>query len=382
MEKLEGSNWENKDRTSKQYQASDKRAITKAIDLTVRAHSHALPEAGPEFFMKGLPKVMTIFKRFAQQQIYLVSKMFMQLYPRSADMAGMTKEQKKDYRDERRLAAGRLIGIYAASIMLAGIQGAPLYGAASMLAELIMDDEDEPFDTDTWVAQQVGNTMYGGPVNKMLGIDMSRRTGFRDMVFREDPQRLEQIGAFLYTLETLGGPSVSIGVRGGQGLTELFGDEGFNLRSAEKLLPTALGNTLKSYRQATEGVINKRGVRITDDPTTWQTVMQIGGFTNYEVSLAYRRANSLKGPERKLYKRRSRLLLEYWLAMQNGDTKGLQKTREEITQYNSKVPPSFIISPKTIQRSMKNRKKIEMRAIDGVDVRHRHELDLKYGIND
>ena len=376
MDKLKKNN------SSLSSKEREQRAIAKAIDLTVRAHSHALPEAGPEFFQNGLPKVMTIFKRFAQQQIYLVSKLFIQLYPRSSDMSGMTKKQMDDYKEERRLAGKRLIGIYAASIALAGIQGAPLYGLVKVLSELIMDDEDEPFDLDTFVAQEFGNTLYGGPVNKVLGIDMSRRTGFRDMLFREDPQRLEELGFVLYSLETLGGPAISIATRTTDGLTEIFGDEGFNVRSTEKLLPTALGNTLKAYRQANEGVLNKRGVPIADDPNLWQTGKQIFGFTSQEVSLAYRKANSLKAPERKLYQRRSRLLLEYWLALRSGDADGLLNVKEEILEYNSKAPPSFRILNSTISRSMSNRRKLERRAFNGVDVKNRAELEEIYGIPD
>ena len=147
------------------------------------------------------------------------------------------------------------------------------------------------------------------------------------------------------------------------------------------MLPTALGNTLKAVRQATEGVKNRRGISIADDPNLYQTFMQVMGFTSLEISEAYARANAIKGPERRLYQRRSRLLLEYWLAMRSGDNSGLKSTREEIAEFNSKAPPSFKISPKTIQRSIKNRRKIEMRAIDGVDVKNRRELELIYGID-
>ena len=380
MEKLEGSNWRSKDRTTIKYKKNEKRAIEKGIDLTIRAHSHALPEVGPEFFQDGILKVMTIFKRFAQQQIYLSSKLFLQMFPRNVDYSGMTKEEKLDVQAERKLAIKRTIGLMGMSFALAGVQGMPFYGMGYLLYELIADDEDEPKNLDTFLAQEMGNTMFRGPVNKILGIDMSRRTGFRDMIFQSDPQRLEKLGFMLYAIETAAGPAYSAGKRVQEGLTETF-DQGFNLRSSQKMLPTALGNTLKAVRQATEGVRNRRGISIADDPNLYQTFMQVMGFTSLEISEAYARANAIKGPERRLYQRRSRLLLEYWLAMRSGDNSGLKSTREEIAEFNSKAPPSFKISPKTIQRSIKNRRKIEMRAIDGVDVKNRRELELIYGID-
>lgn len=388
MEKQLGKNWKNLNKNSKEYKQAQQIAIDKAIDLTVRAHSHALPEAGPEYFQDGIPKVMTVFKRFAQQQMYLVAKLFLTVFPKSGDYVDPNTGKKLEgealdkYREERRIAARRLIGIYAASIALAGIQGAPLYGIVKMLAELVLDDEDDPFDLDTVIAQEFGNTIYGGPLNKALGIDISRRTGFRDMVFRTDEARLEEIGFTLYALETLGGPTVGALTRIQEGVRETFGDEGFNVRSTEKMLPTAIGNVLKSYRQGMEGVVNKRGVTIADDPNLYQSMMQIFGFTSYEVSQAYKKANALKGPERKLYKRRSRLLLEYWLASTSGDTDGLQDVQDEIREFNSKAPRGFRISQDTIIRSMQNRRKIERRATFGVDVKNVRELEAIYGIMD
>ena len=121
---------------------------------------------------------------------------------------------------------------------------------------------------------------------------------------------------------------------------------------------------------------------IADDPNLWQTGKQIFGFTSHEVSLAYRKANALKGPERKLYQRRSRLLLEHWLALRSGDTDGLLDVKEEISEYNSKVPFGFRISNDTIQRSMSNRRKLERRAFHGVTVKNRAELEEIYGIPD
>jgi hypothetical protein len=379
METLLGANWKNQSRTSEKYIKADARATAKAIDLTVRAHSHALPEAGPEYFRTGLPKVMTIFKRFAQQQLYLISKMFIQLFPNSSDMSGMTKQQRDDYKLERKLAVQRLTGIYAFSILLAGIQGAPFYGIVKSLVELIADDEDEPFDFDVYVAQQFGNELYGGPINRALNIDMSRRTAFRDMVFRTDEARLEKLGLFSYGLETLAGPSGSIAIGTLEGLGETF-EDGFSIRSTEKMLPTALRNSLKSYRQATEGVVNRRGISIADDPSLSQSVMQVFGFTSWEVSQAYRKANALKGPERKLYKRRSKLLLKYWLASQANDLDALNDIRDDIATFNSKAPKGFKISNDTIRRSMSNRRKLEKRAYNGVDVRNLRELQDIYGI--
>jgi len=71
-------------------------AIQKAIDLTSKVHSHALPEVGPRLFQDGIGKVAFVFKRFAQAQIYLISKLFFDIFGKKIPK-NLSKEEQNKY---------------------------------------------------------------------------------------------------------------------------------------------------------------------------------------------------------------------------------------------------------------------------------------------
>ena len=332
-------------------------AIQKAIELTSKVHSHALPEMGPRLFQDGLGKVTFVFKRFAQAQVYLISKLFKDVFA--------AKPKNKAEKDARDIAARQLIGVYGYSFLMAGVQGMPFYGAVTVLASLLLDDEDEPFDVHTVVNQSIGNIAYRGPLSQLLGVDISQRTGFRDLVFREDPARLEKIGAAAYMLEVIGGPGYSVARRGLEGIGMVA--DGEIGRGAERILPTAMGNALKTVRYNTDGMTNRYGAPIIEgNPSVYESFMQILGFTNIELSEAYTEANALKGPERKLQQRKSRLLLKYFLAKQTGDVGGMESIQKDINRFNNRAPVSFRITPKKLSLSMKAREKRVKDSVNGV----------------
>jgi hypothetical protein len=262
---------------------------------------------------------------------------------------------------------------------MAGVQGMPFYGAATVLASLLFDDEDEPFDPHTVVNQAIGDIAYRGPLSQLMGVDISQRTGFRDLVFREDPARLEKIGAAAYMLEVIGGPGYSIVRKGFERMGMVAnGEIG---RGAERMLPTALANTIKTVRYNTDGMTNRYGAPIIEgDPSVYESFMQILGFTNIELSEAYTEANALKGPERKLQQRKSRLLLKYFLAKQTGDAGGMESIQKEIDSFNNKAPASFRITPSVRNRSMKARERKVKNSVHGVyqGANIRAELEEKY----
>ena len=347
---------------------TDKDAIQKAIDLTSKVHSHALPEVGPSLFQDGLGKVTFVFKRFAQAQVYLVSKLFKDVFA--------TKPKTEKERKERDIARNQLLGVYGYSFLMAGVQGMPFYGGATILASLLFDDEDDPFDPHTAVNQAIGNIAYRGPLSAVLGVDISQRTGFRDLVFREDPARLEKIGASAYMLEVIGGPGYSIARRGFEGI-EMIGNGEIG-RGAERILPTAVGNALKTVRYNTDGMTNRYGAPIIEgNPSVYESFMQILGFSNIELSEAYTESNALKGPERKLQKRRSQLLLQYFLAKQTGDVSGMKSIQKDINRFNSKAPRSFKLTPSVMNKSFKGRTERVKNSVQGTYISSKRRADLE-----
>ena len=330
-------------------------AIEKAIDLTVRAHSHALPEAGPRLFQDNIGKVFFTFKRFAQAQIYNVAFLARTIL---ADADPVT----------RKTAAKQLMGIMGMTWAIAGVVGLPAFGAVNLLANALygmLYDDDELFDLEEWTQKSLGTLGARGAVNELFGFDIASRTGFFGMVWREDPRRLQEIGPFLYVLERLGGPAASIGVNAERAITDF--SRGNIVRGAENLTPLFLRNTIKGFRFAFEGATTRSGEPLKEDYSAGEAAMQILGFTSTELSEKYQRNNALKRAERLILERRRALLDSLYLAQRQGDTEGYQRIMEKISIFNQAYPvPGVAITGQTLKKSFKGKDKRLQESTDGI----------------
>lgn len=325
-------------------------AIDYAISVVNDAHGASLAEIGPRFFQQGIGKVAFTFKRFAQAQIYLLGRLFHQAF-KSAD---------KDTRD---IARKQLLGIAGTSYIFAGIQGMPLYGAVSVLANMLADDDDEPFDMDATVRAAFGDIGYKGPVNALLAVDIASRTGFNGLIWRDDPKRLAEIGPTLYAIEQAAGPAYGAFRNAERGLKLV--QEGEWQRGMEALMPSFVRNGLKAFRLGTEGAMTKDGVPITDDIGAYNTFMQIFGFNPAELAEAQARAGATKRAERAIMDRRAALLEKAYLARQQGDNDGLQEIMQAIGKFNDKNP-EVDIDAKTLRNSFMSRQRHIAESVDGV----------------
>jgi len=340
---------------------SEQMAIDKAIKLTVKAHSHALPEVGPLIFQSGIGKVAFTFKRFAQAQIYLVS----QLLGRSFNLAyHITGDKKRKLTNkEKNIARTQLLGISGAAYMFAGVQGLPFYGLADALASLIIDDDEEPFLLDDWVKQSVGQIGYKGPLSYAFNVDIASRTGFRGLMWRADRRRREEVGEAVYIAEHFLGPSWSILTGINRGAEDI--NNGNIIRGVEQMIPTWARNGVKTFRFATEGATTRKGLKIVDDPNAYNLFMQAFGFSDADLSAAYERVSVMKFKEGKIEGLRSRLLLNYYLATVAGDGNGMNKIQKRINSFNMKNP-EVAISGKTLTSSRKTYQRKAQEAVHGV----------------
>ena len=152
-------------------------------------------------------------------------------------------------------------------------------------------DEDEPFDFEESTREIFGDIGYRGPLNKLLNVDIASRTGFANLIWREDPRRVSEVGLMQYVLEQGLGPSFSYGLSVNRGLQDMA--KGNIYRGIEQTLPAFARNPLKAIRYATEGAVNRKGAEITPlNPL--DGFLQIFGFTNEDLSLQYARNQSMK----------------------------------------------------------------------------------------
>jgi hypothetical protein len=325
-------------------------AIEEAISVVNDAHGAALAEIGPRFFQQGIGKVAFTFKRFAQAQIYLLGRLFHQAFK------GYDQETKN-------IARKQLLGIAGMSYIFAGMQGMPLYGAVSLLANMLMDDDDEPFDMDAMVKDSFGDIGYKGPVNALLRVDIASRTGFNGLVWRDDPKRLAEIGPSLYAIEQAAGPAYGAFRNAERGLKLV--QEGEWERGMEALSPSFIRNGLKAFRLGTEGALTKDGVKITDDIGAYNTFMQIFGFNPAALAEAQARGGAEKRAEKAIMDRRANLMEKSFMARQENDNDALQSINEAIGKFNDKNP-EVRITAKNLKASYQSRIKHMSQSVDGV----------------
>ena len=341
------------------------RAIREAIQVVNDAHGASLAETGPRFFQNDIGKVIFTFKRFAQSQIYLLAKLF-----------------NNSFRGEdpqvRAMARKQLLGIAGMSYMFAGVQGMPLYGAATLLASLTQGDDDEPFDADAEVRRLIGDLGYKGPVNQLLNVDIASRTGFNGLLWKDDPQRLAEIGPFLYAVERVAGPAYSAFQGIGRGYEQFT--QGYYERGLEAMTPLFVRNGLKSLRLGVEDARTKDGVPIVEDISKYNVFMQVLGFNPAELAEARARTGAMKTAEKKILARRAALYDKLDLARVNNDIDGVREIMDEIMQFNQKNP-GVAITPDGIATSYRQRRRREQESVEGVTLspRLRQQLMDKYG---
>jgi len=350
---------------AKEKGASFEVAERKSRELTRRSHGTALPEIGPRFFQENFGKVMFTFKRYGHAMLHLLFKAFNDAY------RGETKEV-------RNIARKQILGIYGASFTFAGLQGAPLYGFTQALAEVMyamFGDEDEPFDFEESTREIFGDIGYRGPLNKLLNVDIASRTGFANLIWREDPRRISEVGLMQYVLEQGLGPSFSYGLSVNRGLQDMA--RGNIYRGVEQTLPAFARNPMKAIRYATEGAVNRKGAEIVPlNPL--DGFLQIFGFTNEDLSLQYARNQSMKQAEKNFNARRSGLLTAHYLARKNGDFDMMREVQDKINDFNrSTIGSANPITGSTLKRSYKNKEDSINNSVGGITLNKRIETAVR-----
>jgi hypothetical protein len=247
--------------------------------------------------------------------------------------------------------------------MLAGIKGLPLFGAAEVLASLIMGDDDEPYDLEQMVLDSVGTLGLNGPVNELLNVDIASRTGFYGLLWRDDPKRLAEVGVPVYILERLAGPTYGLVEAARRGFNDLA--DGELVRASEALTPAPIRNMIKGMRYGIEGAQTRDGLPIVEDVNAYNSMMQVLGFAPADLAVAQAQRGATYQVSEKLKNRRVALLTNLYAARKAGNAEGMEKALEDIQAFNE-ANPSYRITGDTITKSYSERERRAREALMGV----------------
>jgi len=361
-------------------------AVDKAIRLVDRANGPALAEAGPAWFTDGLGKVIGTFKRFAFSQIYLQTTLARKAFAPLREDPNLPPGVPT----AKQLAQRELASIMIPAWTFAGMQGMPLWGLApifgSIYTSILGDDDDDKYiDFDQYVRKSVGDLAYRGPLSHFLGVDFAGRTGFHDLLYRNNPYKRAQLGAFWYAIDSAAGPVVAAGPLNWMRSYDLW-EQGRSYEAFEASMPAALRNPLRASRWAIYGVENKKGMQIMKDVSAYNLLMQGAGFTPNELAKIYQKNEFQSRLKRKIQDRRSRLLNLYFLAQENGDRKEQRKLIREMDEFSDlKIVRGMglKITATTRRKSRESRLRHIRNSVSGLSLppKYRKELNARLGYN-
>jgi hypothetical protein len=313
-----------------------KEAAEIALDDTELTNSGAMAETAPRVAQSNMGNWMMMYKRFGISMYYLQFQMAKQALSRAKTP------------DEREQAVKQIVGLFASSALFAGVQGLPLYGVVSMLANaILLGDEDEDFDSIA--ASYFGEGLYSGAINAIFNVDVAPRIGMTNLIYRSLPNRPDE-ELTLQLLEIIGGPVYGTVDRMIQGAGMI--SEGEVSRGLERMLPSALSNGMKALRYGTEGATTMRGDPILEDINAWNVFAQSLGLAPAGYTKQLEMNARDKGLERRLNTKRTDMMRDYYMALKEGDTDTASELIQEMVEFSQRNPTAAI-SGDTLQRSMR-----------------------------
>jgi hypothetical protein len=309
-------------------------AAEEAVRLTELLNGGASAGSAPLLAKNSIGKVIFMYKRYGASMYYMMYR--------------TAKEAMKSESPEVRNAAMRqILGIYVSAGVLAGVQGLPMAGMAMMIWNLFRDDDED--DAETMLRKYFDEGVYNGALNYLLGVNVANRIGLTDLLIADTGYK-NQDGVLMSTLAAAGGPVYGVGTRIGDGVKMIY--EGEFQRGIEKILPTGFSNVMKSIRYATEGANTMRGDPIVGEMSYANAAGQFFGFAPAEYTRQLEINANVKGIDRAVSEKRTKLLREYYMSTRMGDTVEANNIMEEIRKFSIRHP-GVAITLATILKSMK-----------------------------
>jgi hypothetical protein len=306
--------------------AAEKKA---AAELAVRETEFTLgatASAGrPVISQNAIGNVAMLFKRFAISKYHMMATMTNDAFQAGGD--AQTKEN-------RRIAQHQLGRFLVSTGLFAGVAGMPLMGALGQIYDFFVDDDEDDFDA--MLRKTIGEGLYGGIINTVLGVEVASRISLNSLLYR--PPIIDKDQAGMWTLlEQLGGPVVGISLSLERGLGLI--NEGEILKGIEAISPAAVRNVLKGGQQLYTGeVATRRGNAVVEDIGLGQILAQFGGFANADVIRQYDINKNERRKDTYLTTTRTRLLRAANIAAAERDTDGYKDAMKRIREYNKNLP--------------------------------------------
>jgi hypothetical protein len=340
-------------------------AIRKATDMVTRAHGDYQHGLAPKIFLSPAMRVIFMFKKFPAHMAALYVRLF--------------KDMFSDVDPEvRKVARIQFAGLMGMSALFAGTMGMPFYFIVRDMMNLMLDDEDDPYDFDFAFYNYLSD-MWGQPMaNRItrgwlgdLGGDVASKVGYASSPLLGGTKQLPFIGGLLglrdgkttasaeddlknYVAEAAGA-SAGMALQIARGVDKLA--QGDVYRFLEGVTPMAgMRNIAKSIRLSNEGALTTRGEPIIEDVSLIESALQAVGFVPQRLAGQYQLNAWQKDAEKQILNRRQSLINQKFNARARGDYDTEADVNEEIQNFNAANPEKGLkITSETLAASARTR---------------------------
>ena len=223
-----------------------------AAEVVTNTHGNYDGFNTPRIMQSGGAKVLLQFKRFQIIQLSMLAKLI------HTSFKGASAE-------ERTIARASLKYITAHMAVLGGALGVPFVSQAASILSGIFGDEDEPDDYEYKLRRMIGNDAVADlllrGVPAALGLEsIGKRLSMENVASPFGPFvefNLTSRADAAQMIVGMMGPSVGLGLKFVDALGMM--SKGNYYKGLELALPNGMGNVLKSYRFATEGITMRNG---------------------------------------------------------------------------------------------------------------------------
>lgn len=353
-------------------------AITEADELVEISHYDYTNTNRPRLMQGDMGRVIFLFRNYSLNMTYRLVKDF-------RDMVWLSKNIPIE---QRREARSRFLGILGMTSLVAGMSGLPMIWAVEAIANNLLGDDDDPFDSKTemrrlvfdaterhigegW-GQTIASAVMKGPWSSFSGMDMSTRASLNNLWIRDIPERLkgDPQGLMLHLAGEGLGPLWGIGMNFATGFSDLQNNRPD--RAIERFVPKAVSDVLKTLRYATQGAQTyQRDMILSPEQFTKPSLfVQAMGFSPTGLTDRYDQNRAVQDMRSKLVNRRQDITNRLFMAWKMGDRQVAREVMKDIIAWN-KANPRYGITPQGIMQSAKSRAEYDSRTVAGAAVEKR-----------
>lgn len=128
-------------------------AADEAVYFAQETNGGSVLETAAGYSQQGIGRVALMYKSYGLQMYYTMIK--------STKLAADNMFAKSaEGKELRNMAFKQMLGVHLSALFFAGVQGLPLYGAVTMIADMFLDDEED--DARTITRKYLGEGWYKG----------------------------------------------------------------------------------------------------------------------------------------------------------------------------------------------------------------------------